>query len=110
MKNQMSFSLDIKKTTVFAAAELLEHLGSDQDPIYYQGEETTAADLAATLPETKIDKIRIGYFGLHKGHLCRIRHGTFAAMIRDRGGAQKAHENAEGYLRHAHLAGDSPDY
>jgi len=102
--------LEPDKTTIQAAAELLGHLGSDQDPIYFRGKETTAADLAAQIPETKITTIRIGYFGRRQGRLCRVHNGTFAAMIKDRGGAEKAHTNAKGWLRHAHLAGDSPDY
>lgn len=65
--------------------EALDHMafsGSEEDPIWYAGEETTPGDLCARIDQRRsADSVRITYFvGMRK-----IR-GTLAGMARARGG------------------------
>lgn len=83
--------LDPAKATIEDAERILQHLGSNHDPIYYKGEETCVSDLACEIPNTKLKDIKIGYHT--KGR--RVRNGTLTGMIKDRGGAEQAAENAK---------------
>ncbi len=63
----------------------LEKLGSNQDPIFYLGRETTPESLSYQLHEERdIRDIRISYYGGTGPMFRLIRGGTFAGMIRDR--------------------------
>ena len=91
---KVTYELRPSSTDVQEASRLLSHLGSDHDPIFYKGEETCAAELACEIPDTTINKVRISYWAQRKGELRLIKNGTFAGMIRARGGASQAEENS----------------
>ena len=66
--------------------EILENLGSSQDPIMYMGKETTPEELSYTMNERMpaID-MRIGFYGTKRDGKFGWRHGSnFAQMILDR--------------------------
>ncbi len=80
------------KRTLKNAVARLNELGSDQDPIIFRGEETTAVDL---LPLLKVDtpagSFRISYWVWYEGdkRMKRIKNGTLGGMIRERERAQR---------------------
>lgn len=65
---------------------LLEALGSSQDPIIYQGQETTPEDLSYKLGwDADPTQIRISFYGEGKrGGVTLRRNSTFAQMLLDR--------------------------
>lgn len=68
-----------------AVDNYLEELGSSQDPIFYQGEETTPTDLRYRVPGEDPGKVRISYWGgSREGRQRLIRGGTVLGMIADR--------------------------
>ena len=70
------------------AVESLEDLASDQDEIYFKGDETTPNDLFDLLCEDKDDFEMISTKGLIIGFSKRdgtyVSEGTFADMVTDR--------------------------
>jgi len=74
------------RLTVEEATSILDVLGSDYDPIYYRGEETTPRDLAYTEHGSEdAGQVRIQFYGL-RGTGIRRRNGTLRTMILDRMG------------------------
>ena len=69
--------------TVEEAVEILRILGSDIDPIYVSGVETTASDHEQVLDRTaKAEKIHLSFHGKRS----RVVEGTLASMVMDRMG------------------------
>jgi hypothetical protein len=83
-----------QRTTLEDARRILAELGSEHDPVFYKGEETTVADLALKTPNRRIHKIRLGYFA-GRYTIRRVENGTLAGMIHERGGVAQAEENAK---------------
>lgn len=76
--------------TLEEAVEQLELLGSDEDPISYEGKETTPRDLLYDLgPRHRTETMLITYLAKRRGKLM-YSVGTFQGMIRDRGGRKAA--------------------
>jgi len=76
--------------SVNRAIQDLEEHGSSQDPIWYQGEETTPEQLSWKVDDGRSDlsgyvlagDVRISYYGGKDLHL--IKRGTLSGMVRDR--------------------------
>lgn len=71
---------------IFGVCEWLEKYGSDGDPIFYRGKETTPTDLAYHLAQyTPALDVRISFYGTTKTSSCGLRRNSnFAHMIKDR--------------------------
>ncbi len=64
--------------------KMLEILGSDHDPIWRGGHETTPAELAVIADSaTEPDRLRIQFWG-SRGDQERKRSGTLVTMVLDR--------------------------
>lgn len=76
---------------VRTALEILDALWSSDDPIWYQGKETTPDGLRDEPLDMSADarRIRIMFFGKH-GRGIRRRQGTLHSMILDRLGGSTA--------------------
>ena len=71
-------------TNVFLmeAVRCLGDLGSDQDPIYYEDEESTPEDLIYTVVDSmRADQVKIKFYG---GDRMELIDGTVADMVEDR--------------------------
>lgn len=68
-------------------SELLEKYGSNEDPIFYRGDETTPSELAYHLgyngPHDVLN-IRISFYGSRDGKLVLRKNSNFAHMVKDR--------------------------
>lgn len=69
-------------TTMRGAGEVLDEWGSENDPIFYRGEETTIQDLSYAIDGDPA-KVWIEFFGIVDGGIKR-RSGTVLSMIVDR--------------------------
>lgn len=68
------------------AAEILDHLASDLDPIYYRGMETSPRDLGMSEHcGRSASRIRIEFYSIHTRHRRRVK-GSMRDMILDRMG------------------------
>lgn len=71
-----------------AAVAALEDLASDEDEIFYEGDETTPNDLLDTLREGKSDLEEVTtdgvVIGFSKLDGTYVAEGTFADMVADR--------------------------
>lgn len=77
--------------TVESAASILEELGSDLDPVFYRGRETTAADLRySEYADRDAFRMRVEFYPVRKlrSRVVRVR-GTLRDMILDRLGAPR---------------------
>jgi len=91
------------KPTLKHAVARLNELGSDQDPIIFRGQETTAADLLPLLKvDTLIESFRVSYWSDTGGaRLKLIKNGTLGGMIRarERGQVNYTHSLMESQRR-----------
>lgn len=68
------------------ALQYLERFSSEDDPIWYKGEETTPRDLLwdNNIGTVRAGKVRITYYGGPPNECRMIRNGTLSAMVRNR--------------------------
>jgi hypothetical protein len=72
-------------TDVDGIAGYLEIYGSDEDPIFYHGKDTTPRALGySEIGNVDSRRVRISYYGIKNDKHQLIRNGTLVGMLRDR--------------------------
>ena len=72
------------KNTDDEDVEALDALGSDGDPIWHHGKETTPRELSYEFGNRYAASLRIDYYGTRGKQVRRIRNGTLRAMLIER--------------------------